>query len=468
MNMRNKFVASGCGLLVATAGAVAADVWPDEATFLTGIQPDFYLETFDLPGGGSLLLGMSVDFGPVNGYAYNMSSTDDLYLWGMDYSGMASDTIGTNGPNHTVVITFTGAPVTAVGGHFFLTDINFQPVPGGFITLELDDGTVAIVEDPYVTDFRGFTSDVPIISLTIIPGHNSGANAYVTIDNLYVGTAAGGGCVADINGDEVVDVLDLLAVLAAWGATSGPEDINGDGIVDVLDLLDLLANWGPCPVDPMGACCTPDGSCTDSTEIDCILAGGEWFEGEECATFTCPALPTGACCIADQCIGTNLLWDCDLAGGTWYEGDDCATFICPLIYCDASGGCEEHISVVQVGTINNATSCTSYGDYTTMSTSIAVGQTQTCTVTNGDPIWPTDEFGAWADWNHDGDFDDAGETIVASIAGVGPYVFDITPPAGSYIGNVTMRLRITYSMPPAPCGDDTFGEVEDYTITVTP
>jgi hypothetical protein len=35
-------------------------------------------------------------------------------------------------------------------------------------------------------------------------------------------------------------------VLAAWGATSGPEDINGDGIVDVLDLLEVLSAWGPC------------------------------------------------------------------------------------------------------------------------------------------------------------------------------------------------------------------------------
>jgi hypothetical protein len=53
-------------------------------------------------------------------------------------------------------------------------------------------------------------------------------------------------CPADVNGDAFVDVLDLLAVLAAWGATSGPEDINGDGQVDVLDLLLLLAAWGPC------------------------------------------------------------------------------------------------------------------------------------------------------------------------------------------------------------------------------
>jgi len=28
---------------------------------------------------------------------------------------------------------------------------------------------------------------------------------------------------------------------------NGPEDINGDGIVDVLDILEVLAAWGPCP-----------------------------------------------------------------------------------------------------------------------------------------------------------------------------------------------------------------------------
>jgi hypothetical protein len=53
-------------------------------------------------------------------------------------------------------------------------------------------------------------------------------------------------CPADVNGDGAVDVLDLLALLSAWGNTSGPEDINGDGIVDVLDLLELLSSWGPC------------------------------------------------------------------------------------------------------------------------------------------------------------------------------------------------------------------------------
>jgi len=52
-------------------------------------------------------------------------------------------------------------------------------------------------------------------------------------------------CDSDVNGDGIVDVLDLLAVLADWGPCPGcPTDIIEDGVVDVLDLLQVLADWG--------------------------------------------------------------------------------------------------------------------------------------------------------------------------------------------------------------------------------
>ena len=45
----------------------------------------------------------------------------------------------------------------------------------------------------------------------------------------------------------MVDVLDLLAVIAVWGDCSGcAADINADGTVDVLDLLAVIAAWGDC------------------------------------------------------------------------------------------------------------------------------------------------------------------------------------------------------------------------------
>ena len=65
---------------------------------------------------------------------------------------------------------------------------------------------------------------------------------------IWAVDSSGSDCPEDVTGDDVVDVLDLLAVLAAWGDTGAlPEDVTGDGVVDVLDLLAVLGAWGPCP-----------------------------------------------------------------------------------------------------------------------------------------------------------------------------------------------------------------------------
>ena len=71
----------------------------------------------------------------------------------------------------------------------------------------------------------------------------------------------GAPCPWDIAGDggpdDVVNLDDLLALLANWGACPTPPaecpwDIAGagggpDDTVNLDDLLALLANWGPCP-----------------------------------------------------------------------------------------------------------------------------------------------------------------------------------------------------------------------------
>ena len=54
-------------------------------------------------------------------------------------------------------------------------------------------------------------------------------------------------CVGDVSGDGTVDVTDILAVVGAWGNTSGPEDVNQDGIVNVSDVLVVVGAWGACP-----------------------------------------------------------------------------------------------------------------------------------------------------------------------------------------------------------------------------
>jgi hypothetical protein len=54
-------------------------------------------------------------------------------------------------------------------------------------------------------------------------------------------------CFADVTGDGVVDVQDLVEVVLNWLFGGGSSDINGDGIVNVQDLVLVILNWGPCP-----------------------------------------------------------------------------------------------------------------------------------------------------------------------------------------------------------------------------
>jgi len=58
-------------------------------------------------------------------------------------------------------------------------------------------------------------------------------------------------CRSDLDGNEAVDVLDLLIVIQNWMSCSGgscpPGDINESGQIDILDLLYLMEDWGDCP-----------------------------------------------------------------------------------------------------------------------------------------------------------------------------------------------------------------------------
>lgn len=59
-------------------------------------------------------------------------------------------------------------------------------------------------------------------------------------------------CSADVGGDGVVNVQDLIAVVSSWGACASPcpprcsADVNNDCTVNVADLIAVVGAWGPC------------------------------------------------------------------------------------------------------------------------------------------------------------------------------------------------------------------------------
>ncbi len=54
-------------------------------------------------------------------------------------------------------------------------------------------------------------------------------------------------CDADINGDGLVGVDEILVIIAHWGTSDVNADVTNDGTVSADDILFVLSNWGACP-----------------------------------------------------------------------------------------------------------------------------------------------------------------------------------------------------------------------------
>ena len=129
----------------------------------------------------------------------------------------------------------------------------------------------------------------------------------------------------------------------------------------------------------------------------------------------------------------------------------------------------EHISNVTFAGINNSTGADAggYADYSSLVANVTIGQSNSLSVTISPD--PPNYITAWIDWNQDKDFLDAGEeyVVAAGVSGAGPYTIDILAPIDALAGNTIMRVSLSYSVPPPSFGTFTYGEVEDYTVTVT-
>ncbi len=140
-----------------------------------------------------------------------------------------------------------------------------------------------------------------------------------------------------------------------------------------------------------------------------------------------------------------------------------------------------YITNVTIGTINNTSTYTStnnqaaYSDYSaTQNTNVWRGSTQTLSVTLGSDNVSGQAIAAFFDWNNDGDFSDAGETVpIVTLASggttnAGPYSASFTVPTNATLGAIRMRVVTDYNRDPLTNGNIDYGEAEDYTITVNP
>ncbi|GGI56352.1 immunoglobulin-like domain-containing protein [Winogradskyella haliclonae] len=143
-----------------------------------------------------------------------------------------------------------------------------------------------------------------------------------------------------------------------------------------------------------------------------------------------------------------------------------------LTYCASNGQIitDEYISRVQLGSIDNVSGASTggYADFTSQSTVLTKGVSNTITIT---PTWTgtlyNEAYAVWIDYNKDGDFTDAGEQVFAQApTQATPVSGNFTAPEAAVEGATRMRVSMKYNAAPTSCESFQYGEVEDYTVVI--
>ncbi|RZJ28152.1 MAG: T9SS type A sorting domain-containing protein [Flavobacterium sp.] len=142
-----------------------------------------------------------------------------------------------------------------------------------------------------------------------------------------------------------------------------------------------------------------------------------------------------------------------------------------VAYCTSQGNntADERIGRVAIGTINNpSTGTAGYENFTALSASVNRSTAYTITVT---PAWTStvypEGYAVFVDYNQDGDFADAGETVWTKAASTTtPVSGTFTIPATATLGSTRIRVSMKYNGVPTACEAFSYGQVEDYTLVI--
>lgn len=138
-------------------------------------------------------------------------------------------------------------------------------------------------------------------------------------------------------------------------------------------------------------------------------------------------------------------------------------------YCTStSQSCSnyEYISSVKFSNIFNNSTCNGYTNYSNIEANVISGQAYMLEVGIG-RFDTSDKVSAWIDWNKDGVFAKNGEEYILTIE-KNLAKTEIVIPADANIENYKMRIRLTYSDSPTPCDAFKYGEIEDYSLNISP
>jgi hypothetical protein len=143
-----------------------------------------------------------------------------------------------------------------------------------------------------------------------------------------------------------------------------------------------------------------------------------------------------------------------------------------ISYCSTGGlnAGSEWIDKVQLGSISRASlSDGGYYDGTATSAGLVLNSTNTITFSAGFAGLKYKEFWkGWIDYDGDGNFESSEKILDKSTQKDGYIIRSFTVPATASIGKTRLRITMKRHAGPAPCEMFLYGEVEDYSILISP
>ena len=124
-----------------------------------------------------------------------------------------------------------------------VTETDFQETDGGNGTYRIGDFAKHLTVDDYAVFSKALSEEeINLIMNTGVAQFLKTTQSDVTVDS---------GIPEDVNDDSTVNILDLVAVAAAFGQTGENDaDVNGDGAVNILDLVAVAAAFGESAATP--------------------------------------------------------------------------------------------------------------------------------------------------------------------------------------------------------------------------
>lgn len=142
-----------------------------------------------------------------------------------------------------------------------------------------------------------------------------------------------------------------------------------------------------------------------------------------------------------------------------------------IAVCSSSGQsqAQEYLSQVWLmsGFNNVSGNNNGYADFTNIVAPLTRNQNVQGYLSALVPYPEYEYYTVWIDYNHDNDFNDAGEEVVTLHTDfTGLISFNFVVPATAPLGSARMRVVMSHDNAPAPCGTYARGETEDYTVFV--